>query len=128
MLAVADTSPVNYLVLLEHTVLLPRLHTRVVLPAAVIRELLDTDAPEAVRSWATDLPPWCEMRDPAFLSGREALGYLGAGEQEAIFLAQDLRADVLLIDEEDGRCGASLVTARDWDAWHIRAWGRAWPD
>jgi predicted nucleic acid-binding protein len=106
MLAVADTSPINYLVLLELTTLLPRLYTRVVLPPAVIRELLDTEAPEAVRSWAADLPPWCEIWYPAFLSGSEALGHLGAGEQEAVLLAQDLRADVLLIDEEDGRRAA----------------------
>jgi predicted nucleic acid-binding protein len=74
MLVVADTSLINYLVLLEHTALLPRLYTRVALPPAVIRELLDAEAPEAVHSWAADLPPWCEMRYPAFLSGRDALG------------------------------------------------------
>jgi hypothetical protein len=81
MLAVADTSPINYPALLERTALLPRLYTRMVLPPAVIRELLDTEAPEAVRSWAADLPPWCEMRHPAFLSGSETLGYLGAGSR-----------------------------------------------
>jgi predicted nucleic acid-binding protein len=106
MLVVADTSPINYLVLLEHTALLPRLYTRVILPPAVIRELLDPEAPEVVRHWAAALPPWCEVRRPASLSESEALGHLGAGEQEAIILAQELRADILLIDEEDGRRAA----------------------
>ncbi len=32
MLVVADTSPINYLVLLEHTAVLPALYTRVFLP------------------------------------------------------------------------------------------------
>jgi predicted nucleic acid-binding protein len=32
MLVVADTSPINYLVLLEQTAVLPALYTRVVLP------------------------------------------------------------------------------------------------
>jgi hypothetical protein len=40
MLVVADTSPINYLVLLEHEVLLPRLYTRILLPPAVIHERL----------------------------------------------------------------------------------------
>jgi predicted nucleic acid-binding protein len=106
MLVVADTSPINYLVLLGHAELLPRLYTRVVLPQAVIEELLDEEAPAAVRSWAADLPAWCGVGRPTGVSGIGALGHLGAGEQEAILLAQELRADLLLIDEEDGRRAA----------------------
>ena len=106
MLAVADTSPINYLVLLERTALLPTLYTHVVLPPAVTHELLDAEAPEVVHAWAAHLPPWCEVRRPTSLEGTEALAHLGAGEWEAIVLAQELRADVLLIDEEDGRHAA----------------------
>jgi predicted nucleic acid-binding protein len=51
MLVVADTSPINYLVLLAHTALLPTLYTRVFLPPAVVTELQDPEAPEAVRTW-----------------------------------------------------------------------------
>jgi hypothetical protein len=65
MLVVADTSPINYLVLLEHTAVLPALYTRVLLPPAVVLELLDAEAPEVVRAWAADLPTWCEVRRPA---------------------------------------------------------------
>jgi predicted nucleic acid-binding protein len=106
MLAVADTSPINYLVLLEHTALLPMLYTRVVLPPAVVLELRDSEAPEMVHGWATALPPWCEVRRPVSLEGTEGLAHLGGGEREAIVLAQELRADVLLIDEKDGRHAA----------------------
>ena len=105
MLVVADTSPINYLVLLEHEVLLPRLYTRILLPAAVIHELLDPEAPATVRRWAAHLPPWCEVKRPTLSPGEE-LGHLGAGEQEAIILAVEQHADVLLIDEEDGRRAA----------------------
>ena len=50
MLVVADTSPINYLVLLEQTAVLPALYTRVWLPPAVLRELRDAEAPEPVRA------------------------------------------------------------------------------
>jgi predicted nucleic acid-binding protein len=106
MLVVADTSPINYLVLLEHMALLPTLYTRVFLPPAVVTELQDLEAPEAVRAWVVDLPPWCEIRRPAALAGTETLDHLGAGEREAILLAQELQADFLLIDEDDGRQAA----------------------
>ena len=43
MLVVADTSPINYLVLLEQTAVLPVLYTRVFLPPAVVTELQDLD-------------------------------------------------------------------------------------
>lgn len=103
MLVVADPSPINYLVLLERTAVLPTLYTHVWLPPAVVRELRDAEAPEPVRAWAAELPTWCEVRRPTAQVGTEALAHLGAGEQEAIVLAQEVRADLLLIDEADGR-------------------------
>ncbi|MFL6464672.1 MAG: DUF3368 domain-containing protein [Bryobacteraceae bacterium] len=106
MLVVADTSPINYLVLLEHIAVLPALYDRVFLPPAVVTELQDLEAPEAVRAWVATLPAWCEVRRPATLGETETLARLGAGEREAILLAQELRADFLLIDEEDGRQAA----------------------
>jgi len=106
MLVVADTSPINYLVLLEHTAVLPALYTRVFLPPAVVTELQDLEAPEEVRAWVDNLPPWCEVRRPAPLGETETLAHLGAGEREAILLAHELQADFLLIDEEDGRQAA----------------------
>src|SRR5215467_875512 len=102
MLVVADTSPINYLVLLEHIAVLPALYTRVLLPPSVVTELQDLEAPAEVRAWAGNLPAWCEVRRPAPLGEVETLAHLGAGEREAILLAQEVRADFLLIDEEDG--------------------------
>lgn len=106
MLVVADTSPINYLVLLEQTAVLPALYTRVFLPPAVVTELQDLEAPAEVRAWVAALPAWCEVRHPTPLGEIETLAHLGAGEREAILLAQEVRADVLLIDEEDGRQAA----------------------
>lgn len=106
MLVVADTSPINYLVLLEQTAVLAALYTRVVLPPAVVTELQDPEAPAEVRAWVAALPAWCAVRRPALLGEPEIITHLGAGEREAILLAQELRADILLMDEEDGRQAA----------------------
>ena len=52
MLVVADTSPLNYLVLIRHIDLLPQIYQKVLIPSAVHRELIDHRAPEATRRWA----------------------------------------------------------------------------
>ena len=50
MLAVADTSPINYLVLIQCETLLSALYTRVVIPPAVWHELQDSSLPPEVRA------------------------------------------------------------------------------
>lgn len=50
ILIVSDTGPINYLILIGHIEMLPALGERVVLPAGVHHELLDADAPGAVRA------------------------------------------------------------------------------
>ena len=52
MIAVADTSPVCYLILIGEIELPPKLFSRVLVPPAVVAELLHEDAPAAVRGWA----------------------------------------------------------------------------
>ena len=46
-LVVADTSPLNYLILIEAVEILPMLFEQVLVPAAVHNELADVDTPEA---------------------------------------------------------------------------------
>lgn len=48
-LVVADTSPINYLILIEHIELLPLMFERVVIPSTVQNELSSHDAPPAVQ-------------------------------------------------------------------------------
>ena len=57
MIAVADTSPICYLILIGEVDLLPKLFSQVLVPEAVLAELLHEDAPSAVRSWASNPPP-----------------------------------------------------------------------
>src|ERR1035441_9824731 len=60
-LVIADTGPVNYLILIGHINLLPRLFQRVILPTAVKEELHDIGAPVAVRAWIGSPPDWLEI-------------------------------------------------------------------
>ncbi len=61
MVVIADTSPLNYLVLIQAIEVLPRLYPRVVVPSPVLDELQHPDTPEAVKNWAVGLPPWIEV-------------------------------------------------------------------
>jgi predicted nucleic acid-binding protein len=96
MIVVCDTSPVNYLVLIDEIDLLPQLFTTAVLPAGVLAELQHSRTPPRVASWARELPPWVRVISPK--GPVEDVG-LGRGEAEAITIAMQVAADVVLIDE-----------------------------
>jgi predicted nucleic acid-binding protein len=102
MLVVADTTPLNYLILINHIDILAPLYGQVIIPRAVAAELLHPRAPARVQSWVAALPPWCRIReaqgapDPTLMS-------LGAGEREALLLVQELGADAFLTDDLEGR-------------------------
>jgi len=62
---VADTGPINYLVLIGAIDLLQTLFDRVLAPHAVFGELNDAATPELVRAWVMHPPNWFEVRpDP----------------------------------------------------------------
>lgn len=102
MIAVSDTSPICYLVLIGEIDILPKLFSQVLVPQAVLAELRHEDAPESVRDWASNLPMWITVQENTHeaASGMEKLQ---AGEKEAILLAQSARADVILLDEKSAR-------------------------
>jgi len=103
MIVVADTSPLNYLVLIGEADLLYQLYGRVLIPQAVLSELQDPGAPSAVVGWIERRPPWLEVRQVA-VRLEESSQELDVGESEAVALAEENRPDVLLlIDEETGR-------------------------
>lgn len=102
MVVVADTTPLNYLVLIDTVHVLPALYGRVLIPQQVHRELQHSRTPPRVREWATELPGWCEVR-VAGPSNDAGLNDLDAGERDAIQLALDMGIDTLLMDESEGR-------------------------
>jgi len=97
MLIVSNTSPINYLVLIDAIDVLPKLHERVAIPMAVWNELRAPATPGTVRQWVDRPPDWIEIRHPK-LPPDDRLDHLGRGERDAILLAQELDAP-LAIDE-----------------------------
>jgi predicted nucleic acid-binding protein len=102
MLVIADTSPLHYLVLIEQTDILPSLFGRVIIPPMVAEELQRFRTPDPVRAWIGSPPAWLEMRVPQQPLITVTLR-LGAGEREALSLAQELRPDLLLLDDLEAR-------------------------
>lgn len=99
MIVVCDTSPLNYLILVEADHVLPKLYGQVLIPPAVHSELNHERAPEAVRRWLEHQPEWIRIQSPKCLDAQYGLD---VGETEAISLAKEIRATHLLIDERLG--------------------------
>jgi predicted nucleic acid-binding protein len=102
MIVIADASPLRYIVLIQEAHLLPVLYGTIVLPPGVLSELTQESSPEPVRLWMEDLPEWVTVKQPR-LPLPEFPSVLDLGEREAIALAEELAADVLLADDGAAR-------------------------
>jgi predicted nucleic acid-binding protein len=106
MIAVADATPLHYLVIIGHSGVLPQIFKRITIPPAVATELSRPKTPGLVRAWISRSPAWLDIRS-APQSEAADLEWLGAGEREAILLAEEIRADWLIIDDHHGRKAAA---------------------
>ena len=102
MIVIADATPLNYLVLIGHSDILSQLFDQVFIPSAVMTELERPRTPEMVRAWIAAPPTWLQVRSVENAKAGD-LEHLGAGEREAIFLAEELGAEWLIMDDYDGR-------------------------
>jgi predicted nucleic acid-binding protein len=102
MIVIADTTPLNYLILIGEVNVLHLLFEQVVIPPAVGEELSRSPAPDLVRAWIAAPPSWLEVRTPS-TSILDLPSALGPGEREAIALAQELNADQLIVDDRPAR-------------------------
>jgi predicted nucleic acid-binding protein len=65
MIVVSNTSPLCYLVLIGRAEILHRLYGSVHVTKKVLEELSHSEAPPAVRDWATTPPEWLRIHsDP----------------------------------------------------------------
>lgn len=101
MIVISDTTPLRYLTLLGRIDLLRRLFEKIHCPDLVLRECLHPQAPAALRAWAVSVPEWVLVDEVREIDSD--LGFLDDGEAAALTLGRRLGADLLLIDERDGR-------------------------
>jgi len=109
VIVVSDTSPVLNLARIGRLNLLALLYHEVLIPSAVYEELMRS---------LSDLPPAIDLAAESRLAvgvandrkrEQELRKYLDPGEAEAIVLALEVRADLLLVDERRGRRTASAA-------------------
>jgi predicted nucleic acid-binding protein len=100
---VADTTPLNYLILIGKTQVLHQMFGEVMIPEAVLTELRHPKAPAAVTAWLQNLPPWLRI---VKVTQVDDTIQLGNGETEAISLAIEKDVSIVLMDERRGRAAA----------------------
>lgn len=114
MIIISDTSIITNLAAIQHLHLLPQLYNQVIIPGAVYRELIDINPP-VPGSIEVQAATWIEIRKVVNRNAVERLQQevrLDLGESEAIALALELSADLLLIDERRGRAEANRLGLR----------------
>ena len=104
MIVICDTSPVNYLVWIGKIEVLRAIFGGIVIPKAVMSELRHERAPVSVQRWAQNPPQWVEVRQAGAI---EAIDNLGPGECEALSLARELSAELVILDDSAARGAAS---------------------
>ncbi|MBW1796603.1 MAG: DUF3368 domain-containing protein [Deltaproteobacteria bacterium] len=103
MIVVSDASPIIGLAAVKHLDLLRKLYTRVLIPDAVYQEITVAGSEEPGASEVQSLD-WIEARQVTQRMLVSALqADLAEGEAEAIALAIELKASLLLVDERRAR-------------------------
>ena len=105
MLAVSNTSPISNLASIRHLDLLKLQFTALWVPDAVAEELAAHPSPVALAAIQTAIRDGWIRKATVQSSILQSLllASLHKGESEAIALAVDLKADTVIIDEQEGR-------------------------
>ncbi|MBW4649873.1 MAG: DUF3368 domain-containing protein [Kastovskya adunca ATA6-11-RM4] len=102
MIVVSDTSPICYLLLINQIEILQVLYNVVTIPQTVADELSASESPPVVKNWMTQPPDWLQIQASETLQSIE-LEKLDPGEREAILLAEQLKADLVILDDKAAR-------------------------
>ncbi len=109
MVVVSDTTTLSNLLILDHTHLLTALYGQIIIPQAVANEIRQLTSHALLVDQFTK-QDWVSVRavqrnDYVILLRQQ----LDAGEAEAISLAVEAKADLLIVDEKKGRSVAKSV-------------------
>jgi predicted nucleic acid-binding protein len=102
---VSDTTPLHYLILVRQETILERLYENIIIPPGVLAELSHESAPVQILNWARNLPSWVTVIAPKSIPARFAV--LDFGERQALALAKEIGADLILLDDKVARKVAS---------------------
>jgi uncharacterized protein len=112
VIVVSDTSPINNLAAINQLQLLQQLYGIILIPEAVYRELTDPSFPVAGAAEVQTFD-WIQCRSVNDRTVIEALSNeLDVGEAEAIALALETKAELVLVDERRGRLVAGRLNLR----------------
>jgi predicted nucleic acid-binding protein len=105
MTVISDTTPIISLIKINRLDLLQKLFNEILIPQAVFRELTTNVAfeNEAKIVKESDFLKTSPIQNRKALEILQAASGLDDGESEAIILADELKSDVLIIDERRGR-------------------------
>lgn len=103
MIVISDTSPIIYLSIVGRLDILKILFQRIIIPESVFNELTVHGKGQPGSQEVLD-SDWIEVRSCTDMNLLKVLEtQLDIGEAQAITIAQELEADLLLIDERLGR-------------------------
>jgi predicted nucleic acid-binding protein len=103
MIVISDTSAISNLFIVKRLNLLHQLYGEIIIPEAVMNELLELEK-RHINLSEIKTAAWIKIasvKDNSHV--QELLNEIDLGEAEAIVLAKQLNADWLLIDETKGR-------------------------
>ena len=105
MTVISDTTPIISLIKINRIDLLEQLFGEVFIPEAVFRELTTNSiySDEAKIVESASFMKTIPIQNRKSLEILQAISGLDDGESEAIILADELKSDVLIIDERKGR-------------------------
>ena len=105
MIVISDTTPIVSLIKISRIDLLEKLFGEVCIPEAVFRELTTNTIFESEAEVVKNSPflKTIPVKNRKSLEILQAASGLDDGESEAIILADELKSDILVIDERKGR-------------------------
>lgn len=98
---VSDTTPLHYLIVIGRVSILEKLYLEIIVPPAVLKELGHPSAPSEVSAWAKSPPRWVKVQAPDSIP--QHFDDLDFGERQALALATEIRADLVLLDDKVAR-------------------------